>query len=121
MIKIKNKSYNVAWDALATIEFIEACGFKYLDEVNDLRVLFGMNGKEDERISTTAMRNLVHFCHVALKTADPLFPFSYRELFNELNNDPELTKQIMAEAMDKYVSASNVPVEEGEGKVMAVG
>jgi len=121
MIKIKNKSYNVAWDALATIEFVEACGFKYLDEVSDLQVLFGMNGKEDERISTTAMRNLVHFCHVALKTAEPSFPLSYRELFNELNNDPELTKQIMAEAMDVYVKAS-VVLDDGEpGKEKAAG
>ena len=121
MVKIKGVSYKVAWDALATIEFVEACGFKYLDEIGDLRGLFGMDASDGERISTKAMRNLVHFCHVALKTAHPDFPLPYRELFNEMNGSDDLTKKLLGEVMTVYLKANKVPEDENEGKEKAAG
>lgn len=121
MVEIKGVSYKVAWDALATIEFVEACGFKYMDEVSDLRSLFGMDADEGARVSTKAMRNLVHFCHVALKTAHSDFPHDYRALFNEMNGDDELTKTLLTKSMEVYLAANQVPEDDSEGKSRAAG
>lgn len=122
MVKINGQDYAVAWDALATVEFYEAIGIKYVNENVNLRELFGMDGAEDQKISTVAMRNLVHFCHVSLKAADERFPLSFRELFNTMNKDTDLTKSLMAQSMEAFVKANNVPnVDQEAGKVMADG
>lgn len=121
MIKIEGNSYAVTWDTLATVEFAEVMGFKYLDEVGSLMDLLGLNQDDDKRVSTQQMKNLVHFAHTALKAGSSDFPLSFRELFNAMNKDEALTKALISTAMAEFVKDSTGPKGDEPGKEKAAG
>lgn len=137
MVKIKGVSYNVAWDALADLDFFEAMGIEDLSVEPDLRSLFGLDGvtidengnvdKSKVKIAPSTMRNLVSFCHIALITGshpNP-FPYDFREMYNILDSDSKMTRSLMGKAMDAYLSNKKIktlkPDDEGEGKEKAAG